>query len=261
MAGSSRILPDFPLANLLELDDGRTVEWEVIGEGEPLVWIEGGPGFWAHLARPDVTLLADRFTCHLVNAPGCGRTSPPREPETYDLDSHVRFFEEVRQALGLGQATVMGHSWGGLVAVAWAVAFPDAVRRLIVVDGYIGEASVDPDAATRSSDLAVAHGHAVMTLIAEELRCRAAARLGLHDVAIRSLASSMDLISQGDLDADEEIQETVLSAAVELFAATGDVALASKLELPGAGSLIGGRGSFPMSRLLMTAGSRPTVFS
>ena len=43
--------PPILLANLLELPDGRVVEWEAIGTGEPLLWIEGGPGIAAHLAR------------------------------------------------------------------------------------------------------------------------------------------------------------------------------------------------------------------
>lgn len=137
------MLPEINLAHLLTLPDGRTVEWEAVGAGEPLLWIEGGPGLPAHLARPDVALISDRFLCYLVNAPGCGRTSPPSEPGGYGLDGHVRFFDEVRRALGLGSVTVMGHSWGGLVAVAYAAAVPDAVRRLVVIDGYLGDASVE----------------------------------------------------------------------------------------------------------------------
>ena len=137
------VLPDIQLEHLLELPDGRCIEWESTGEGDPLIWIEGGPGFWAHLGRPDVALLSDRFRCHVVNAPGCGRTSPPDSSTGYDLASHVRFFDEVRTALGFETVTLMGHSWGGLVAVASAVAHPDHVLRLIVVDGYAGGASVD----------------------------------------------------------------------------------------------------------------------
>jgi proline iminopeptidase len=137
-------LPEIHLAELLTLPDGRTVEWEAVGRGEPLLWIEGGPGLPAHLARPDVGLISDRFRCHLVNAPGCGRTSPPTEPDGYGVEAHVRFYDEVRRALDLGPLTVMGHSWGGLVAVAYAAAVPDAVRRLVVIDGYLGDASVEP---------------------------------------------------------------------------------------------------------------------
>src|SRR5262249_61821125 len=107
----------------------------VTGEGPPWVWAEGGPGVWAHLARPDVELVSDLFRCHLVNAPGCGRTSPPAEIFGYDLPGIIVFFEEVRERLGLGRVTVMGHSWGGLVAAAWATAHPDSVDRLAGVCG------------------------------------------------------------------------------------------------------------------------------
>jgi proline iminopeptidase len=141
--------PTFPLENLLDLPDGRVAEWEAIGTGEPLLWIEGGPGLPAHLARPDITLVADPFRAHLVNAPGCGRSSPPTD---YSLDTHVQFFDEVRQALGLGRVTVMGHSWGGLVALALTLAVPEAVERVVIIDGYAGETSVPEEVAIAERD-------------------------------------------------------------------------------------------------------------
>src|SRR5262249_57991789 len=96
-------------------------------------WVEGGPGRWAHLARPDAALVSDLFRCHLVNAPGCGRTSPPADVSGYDLPGIIAFFEEVRVRLGLGHVAIMGHSWGGLVAAAWAAAHPESVDRLVVI--------------------------------------------------------------------------------------------------------------------------------
>lgn len=146
--------PTYPLANLLELPNGAVAEWEAIGNGPPLLWIEGGPGLPAHLARPDVGLVADRFRAHLVHAPGCGRSSPPRPPEGWDLDSHVQYFDGVRRALDLGRITVMGHSWGGLAALALALAVPDAVERVIVIDGYAGQASVPEDIASAETERA-----------------------------------------------------------------------------------------------------------
>ena len=133
-------LVDFELSETLTLDDGRTVEWESIGSPAlpPLIWAEGGPGFWAHLARPDVELVSDLFHCHLVNAPGCGRTSPPATAFDYALEPMIEFWEDVRGALGFERVTVMGHSWGGLLAPAWAAAHPESVERLIVIDGYPG---------------------------------------------------------------------------------------------------------------------------
>ena len=93
-------LTEYPLAEILTLEDGRTVEWEAVGDGPPLMWVEGGPGFWAHLARPDVELVSDVFRCHLVNAPGCGRTSPPAAISGYALPAIIAFFEEAREEIG-----------------------------------------------------------------------------------------------------------------------------------------------------------------
>ena len=148
--------PRFPLENLLELPDGRCVEWEAIGSGPPLLWIEGGPGLPAHLARPDVSLVADRFRAHLVNAPGCGRTSAPPTAAEYGLDAHVRFFGDVLRSLDLGPVTLMCHSWGVLVALALTLANPSAVARLILISGYAGEASVADDVATAERERALA---------------------------------------------------------------------------------------------------------
>jgi proline iminopeptidase len=154
-------LAEFPLAEILTLEDGRTVEWEAVGGGPSLMWVEGGPGFWAHLARPDVELVSDLFQCHLVNAPGCGRSSPPADISGYDLPRIILFFEEVRERLDLGRVTVMGHSWGGLVAAAWAAAHPESVERLVVIDGYPGgsdgtKPAVDHDAAREEQERAYA---------------------------------------------------------------------------------------------------------
>jgi pimeloyl-ACP methyl ester carboxylesterase len=91
-----------------------------------------------------VVPVLDRFLCHLVNAPGSGRSSVPADESGYDLEAVVDFFEAWRRAIGLGPVTLMGHSWGGLVAPAWAARHPDAVRRVIVISGYGGAGAGDP---------------------------------------------------------------------------------------------------------------------
>jgi proline iminopeptidase len=149
-------LLDIELGELTRLRDGREVEWEALGTGvEPLVWVEGGPGLPAHLARADVVPVLDRFRCHLVNGPGSGRSTPPPDESGYDLEAVVGFLEAWRQAIGLGPVTLMGHSWGGLVAPAWAALSPHGVRRLIVISGYAGAGSVDAAAADAEREAAL----------------------------------------------------------------------------------------------------------
>jgi proline iminopeptidase len=124
-------------------------------------------------------LVSDLFRCHLVNGPGCGRTSPPPDLSGYDLPAIIAFFERVRDQLGLGRVTVMGHSWGGLVAAAWAAAHPESIDRLVVVDGYSGGidvsgSAIDKDAARAEQERAYARHasepwyDAAMLALAEE---------------------------------------------------------------------------------------------
>ena len=173
----------YPLAEILALDGRRTVEWEALGDGPALMWVEGGPGLWAHLARPDVELVSDLFRCHLVNAPGCGRTSPPADISGYDLPGIVAFFEEVRERLGLGQVTVMGHSWGGLVAAAWAAAHPESIDRLVVIDGYPGGGIIDRPGSVVDRNAARAERDRVYARHASE---------PWYDAAVRALAEEED---------------------------------------------------------------------
>jgi len=180
---------EYQLAEVLRLEDGSAVEWEAVGDGPPLMWVEGGPGFWAHLARPDVELVSDLFRCHLVNAPGCGRTSPPADVSGYGLPAIIAFFDGVRERLGLGRVTVMGHSWGGLVAAAWAAAHPESVGRLVVIAGYPGS----PDARGSAVDQNATRAEQ------ERAYARHASR-PWYDAAVRALAEEDE---EGNQETDE----------------------------------------------------------
>jgi proline iminopeptidase len=140
----------------VELGAGTRASFHTVGSGPPLLWVEGGPGFPAMLGLPDCRAVEDLFRCFLVDAPGSGQSSPPRDVGEYDLAGHVRFFERVRRALDIRSWTVMGHSWGGLVALAYAARCGEVVDRVIVVDGYAGEASVPGEVAAAESARAVA---------------------------------------------------------------------------------------------------------
>src|SRR5437588_11138659 len=104
------------LSQRVDLGEGRRAAYEVIGTGSPLFYFQGGPGFSAALLRPEAELLAERFSVYLIDPPGSGGSTPPHDPSEYDHTGHARFYEKVRQALGLGAVTVMGIACGGVVA-------------------------------------------------------------------------------------------------------------------------------------------------
>jgi proline iminopeptidase len=121
------------LAQTVELSGGRRAAYEVVGEGEPLFFFQGGPGFSANLLRPEAELLADRFAVHLVDPHGSGGSTPPADPSQYDHLGTARFYDEVQRALGIERATIMGISFGGVVALTYAARFPEATARCVAI--------------------------------------------------------------------------------------------------------------------------------
>jgi proline iminopeptidase len=134
----------------IALGDGREATYEVVGRGEPAIWFEGGPGFNAALGRGDCAVLADRFRCYLVDPPGTGGTTPHHDTTRYGLLGTAAFFEDVRRALDLGPVTLLGHSWGGAVCLAYAALYPQGTRRCIAIDAWAASREVDEGPAAQA---------------------------------------------------------------------------------------------------------------
>jgi pimeloyl-ACP methyl ester carboxylesterase len=133
------------LESSVELGGGRRAAYEVVGEGEPLLYFQGGPGESAVLLRDDARLLSDRFAVHLVEPHGSGGSTPPADPSLYDHVGHARFYDEVRLALGLERATIMGFSFGATVALTYAALFPEVAVRCVSIAGRATGEEIDGD--------------------------------------------------------------------------------------------------------------------
>ncbi|HEY0517385.1 MAG TPA: alpha/beta hydrolase [Solirubrobacteraceae bacterium] len=148
------------LSESVELGDGRRAAYEVIGEGPPLLYFQGGPGFSAALLRPDAELLADYFAVHLIDPAGSGGSTAPSDPSQYDHIGHARFYEEVRRALGIGAARIMGISFGGIVALTYASLFPEATSHCIsMASRAVGEEIEDDEGAAEMEAFLARHSH------------------------------------------------------------------------------------------------------
>lgn len=121
----------------------RVAAYDVIGDGEPALLFPGGPGAAGSYMRKYGELSSDIFTNYLIDPHGSGRSTPPASPDQYSPEGHARFYDDVREALGLERVTVLGHSFGGGVALAYAALFPDATSRCICAAGFAIGADVD----------------------------------------------------------------------------------------------------------------------
>lgn len=148
------------LSERVELTGGRTAAYEVIGNGPPMFYFQGGPGFSAATLRSEAELIADRFSVYLVDPAGSGGSTPPSDPSQYDHIGHARFYDDVRQALGVGSATIMGISFGGIVALTYAALFPDSTTRCVCVAARaVGQELEGEEAAAEMQAFLARHSH------------------------------------------------------------------------------------------------------
>lgn len=122
---------------LVGVDDARLF-YEVVGRGDPVVVVHGGPGLDHAYLRPGLDVLAPTASLIYFDQRGTGRSEAALDSSTITLDAFVRDIDALRQALGHERVTLLAHSFGGLIALAYARAHPAHTRALILV------ASVEP---------------------------------------------------------------------------------------------------------------------
>ena len=120
---------------------GIRVGFEQAGDGPPLVLVHGALSD-SRVWRGQLDALSDGFTVVAWDAPGCGQSEDPSE--SFRLPEYADALAGLIAALGLGQANVLGHSFGGALALELALRHPATVATLILVGGYAGWAGSLP---------------------------------------------------------------------------------------------------------------------
>jgi len=112
--------------------DGVSLAYHVRGKGPTCIVHSGGPGLqWTYLQMPEVEAS---LTLVYLEPVGTGASSGFAKPEDYSFAHYAELLEHFRAALGIDRACVLGHSYGGMIALHWAIAHPDHVGALILYD-------------------------------------------------------------------------------------------------------------------------------
>ncbi|MEV7981100.1 alpha/beta hydrolase [Streptomyces sp. NPDC086519] len=114
--------------------DGTRLACHVRGEGEPLVVLPGGP-MRASAYLGDLGGLTARRRLILLDLRGTGDSATPADPASYRCDRLVDDVEMLRAHMGLDHMDVLAHSAGASLAILYAAAHPDRVRRLALITG------------------------------------------------------------------------------------------------------------------------------
>jgi proline iminopeptidase len=126
------------------------IYWKSIGEGPALVLLHGGPGSNHRYFLPHVLDLARTHRLVFIDQRGCGRSGAASDPSLYTLDTMVADLDAVRSALELETFALLGHSFGGLLAQAYAIhdlmsRRKSALSHLVLVGTASSARAVDAD--------------------------------------------------------------------------------------------------------------------
>jgi haloalkane dehalogenase len=114
--------------------DGLRLHYVDEGEGDPVVCFHGEPT-WAFLYRkmlPPLVEGGNQVIC--PDYAGFGRSDKPTDRRWYTYDRHVELMSDLLGSLDLREATVVVQDWGGPIGLRWAVANPDRVARLVILN-------------------------------------------------------------------------------------------------------------------------------
>ena len=129
---ASRVAHQYPQAHskFVTVDDAR-LHFVIKGAGRPVVLIHGNPGScqdWARLYVP----LSSRYCGYAFDRPGHGHSDRPNHrPITVNVQAQM--LRAALKELNVEDPILVGHSWGGALALAFALEFPDDLAGAVLL--------------------------------------------------------------------------------------------------------------------------------
>jgi len=111
---------------------GVLIYYKALGQGQPLLIVHGGPGASHDYFLPYLLPLARTNRLIFIDERGSGRSQKLEDTSAYMVED----VEDVRQVLDLGKISLLGHSFGGVLAQAYALKYPDNLSHLVLCSTF-----------------------------------------------------------------------------------------------------------------------------
>ena len=115
---------------------GVDIYYKSLGSGPPLLILHGGPGASHDYLLPHLVPLARRNRLVFIDERGGGKSPKLENPAEYTVENMVEDAEAVRKALRLGKINLLGHSFGGVLAQAYAFKYQKNLSHLVLCSTF-----------------------------------------------------------------------------------------------------------------------------
>ncbi len=121
----------------IEVERGYQIAYRVFGTGSrTLLGLHGGPGASSRYLDRLAEVVGSDMQLVLYDQLGGGDSDRPDDPTLWQIPRFITEVETVRQALDLGVVTLLGQSWGGMLALAYTLDHPQNVNALVLSNTY-----------------------------------------------------------------------------------------------------------------------------
>lgn len=135
-ADAAPTIINYPLAEGFVDVSGVMIYYTSVGRGPSLLIVHGGPGGSHEYFLPYLLPLARHNRLIFIDERGSGRSAKLEDPTGYTVDAMVEDVEAVRKGLALGKISLMGHSYGGVLAQAYALKYQAHLSHLILASTF-----------------------------------------------------------------------------------------------------------------------------
>ena len=122
--------------------NGTQLYYKILGDGEPIVVLHGGPGLDHSYFLPQMSELAKSHRLIFFDQRLCGRSSSDVDSNAVSMNHFVEDLDGIRQAFKLEKMNLMAHSWGGVLAMFYARKYPRNLKSLILVSTSPGSSEL-----------------------------------------------------------------------------------------------------------------------
>ncbi|SNS49338.1 proline iminopeptidase [Ekhidna lutea] len=104
---------------------------KIMGSGEPLIVIHGGPGMSHDYFLPHLAPLSNDFQLIFYDQRASGRSSIEVDPKSMNMPMFVEDIEELRRKIGTKKIYLLAHSWGAHIASSYMLKYPNNISGII----------------------------------------------------------------------------------------------------------------------------------
>ncbi len=116
--------------------DGYKINVEVLGNGDPIFFLPGGPGNSHDYMQGNFGQYYKTHTVVFFDFLGRGKSDDAKETSEYSVENDVELIEKLRKLLNFKTISLVGHSYGTVPAQAYAIKYPDNVDKMVLINGF-----------------------------------------------------------------------------------------------------------------------------